>query len=123
MIGGVVNARREATLRLRLRGPTGVEANVIGLVDTGFTAAVALPPPTIVSLKLVGGPGGRAKLGDGSVREFHLYAAEVDWDGAWRPVVVSAVGREALVGLRLLAGHRLTVDVVPGGAVEVTALP
>jgi hypothetical protein len=38
-------------------------------------------------------------------------------------VLVSAVGDEALVGMRLLAGHELRIEVVPGGVVEVTPLP
>jgi hypothetical protein len=33
------------------------------------------------------------------------------------------VGDEALVGMRLLAGHELRIAVVPGGAVEIAALP
>lgn len=42
-------------------------------------------------------------LADGSVRHFDVYAAEVEWDGAWRPVLVSALGDEVLLGMRLLA--------------------
>ena len=38
-------------------------------------------------------------------------------------VLASAVGNEALVGMRLLAGHELRIAVVPGGAVEITPLP
>jgi hypothetical protein len=38
-------------------------------------------------------------------------------------VLVSAVGAEALPGMRLLAGHELRMAVVPGGAVEITPLP
>jgi hypothetical protein len=45
------------------------------------------------------------------------------WDSTWRPVRVSAVGDEVLVGMRLLAGHELRVAVVPGGPVEISPLP
>jgi hypothetical protein len=47
----------------------------------------------------------------------------VAWDGGWRPVLVSAVGAEALLGMRLLVGHELRIAVVPGGAVEISPLP
>jgi hypothetical protein len=47
----------------------------------------------------------------------------VEWNGGWRPVLVSAVGDEPLVGMRLLAGHELRIAVVPGGVVEITPLP
>ena len=123
VVRGTVGRRGDAVVRLRLRGPTGVEVNVDALIDTGFTASMTLPLATVHHLALVGGPGGRARLGDGSVRLFDLYPAQVEWGGRWQPLIVSALGREPLVGMRLLAGHELNIRVVPGGAVEVTALP
>jgi hypothetical protein len=33
------------------------------------------------------------------------------------------VGNEPLLGMRLLAGHKLVIEVVPGGLVEITPLP
>jgi hypothetical protein len=62
-------------------------------------------------------------LADGSIRPFDIYAPEVAWDGAWRPVLVSAVGDEALLGMRLLARHELRIAAVPGGAVELPGGP
>jgi hypothetical protein len=38
-------------------------------------------------------------------------------------VLVSAVGNEALIGMRLLAGHELRIVVVAGGAVEIKVFP
>ncbi|MGO9465167.1 MAG: clan AA aspartic protease [Isosphaeraceae bacterium] len=123
MIRGVVNARCEAVVRLRLRGPSGAELDVDAVVDSGFTASLALSAAAVASLALARQSGGGAVLADGSVRQFDIYAAEVEWDGAWRPVLVSAVGDEALVGMRLLVGHELRIAVVPGGAVEINPLP
>ncbi len=123
MIWGAVNARHEALIRLRLRGPGGVEMDVDAVVDSGFTASLTLPAATVTALGLARQAGGSAMLADGSIRQFDIYAAEVAWGDAWRPVLVSAVGDEALLGMRLLAGHRLCIGVVPGGAVEVTPLP
>ena len=62
-------------------------------------------------------------LADGSVRQFDIYAAEVDWGGVWRSVLVSAVGEEVLLGMRLMANHELRIAVVAGGPVEITPLP
>jgi clan AA aspartic protease len=119
---GAVNARHEAVIRLRLRGP-GAETEVNAVVDTGFTAALTLPAGVVAALGLVRQSGGTARLADGSVRQFDVFAAEVKWEGAWRTVLASAVGDEPLLGMRLLAGHKLAIEVVPGGAVEVTPLP
>ncbi|MFO0926779.1 MAG: hypothetical protein U0736_07015 [Gemmataceae bacterium] len=108
---------------LRLRGPGGVETTVEALVDTGFTAALALPGSAVATLGLARQSAGGAVLADGSVRQFDLFAAEVAWDDTWRPILVSALGNEVLLGMRLLARHELCVAVVPGGAVEITPLP
>ena len=123
MIRGVVNARCEAIVRLRVRRPSGAELDVDAVVDSGFTASLTLPAAAVAALGLVRQSGGGAVLADGSVRQFDIYAAEVEWDGGWRPVLVSAVGDEVLVGMRLLAGYELRVAVVPGGAVEIKPLP
>jgi clan AA aspartic protease len=120
---GVVNARLEAVLRLRFRGPTGTAAEFDAVVDTGYTGLLTLPAEAAESLGLERGMGGQATLADGSARRFDAFAAEVEWGGGRRTVVVSALGAEVLVGMRFLAGHELRVQVAPGGAVEVVALP
>jgi predicted aspartyl protease len=96
---------------------------VDGIVDSGFTASLALPAATVTALALVRQSGGTAVLADGSVRHFDICAAEVLWEGNWRSVLVSAVGNEPLLGMHLLAGHKLGIEVVPGGIVEILPLP
>jgi len=123
MMRGGVNARLEAVVPLRVRGPSGTEVVVDAVVDSGFTAALTLPAAVVATLVLSRQSVGGAVLADGSVRQFDIYTAEVDWDGSWRPVLVSAVGTEVLLGMGLLAGHELRIAVVPGGAVEITPLP
>lgn len=123
MIRGVVNARHEAIVPIRVRGPAGTEVDVEAVVDSGFTAALTLPGTVVAALGLARQSVGGAVLADGSVRQFDIYGAEVAWGDGWRPVLVSAVGDEVLLGMRLLAGHELRIAVVPGGAVEITPLP
>jgi clan AA aspartic protease len=123
MTQGVVNARIEATIRFRVRGSGGSELDVEAVIDSGFTGSFTLPVAVIAALGLAHQSGGRAVLADGSVQQLDIYAAEIEWDGSWRSVMVAAVGDEALVGMRLLAGHELRIAVVPGGAVEITPLP
>jgi clan AA aspartic protease len=123
MILGVVNARNEAIVRLRVRGPGGVESDVDAIVDSGFTSSLTLPATVATALGLVRQSGGTAVLADGSIRQFDIFAAEVLWGGTWRAVLVSAVGNECLLGMRLLAGHKLVIEVVPAGTVEITPFP
>jgi predicted aspartyl protease len=77
---------------------------------------------TITALGLHRLSGSSAVLADGSVRQFDIYAAEVSWGNTWQVVLVSAVGDEALLGMRQLAGHKLVVEVVPGGLVDIHPL-
>jgi clan AA aspartic protease len=123
MISGTVNARLKAVIRLRVLGPGGSELDFDAIIDTGFTSSLTLPATAVTALGLIRQSGGSAVLGDGSVRSFDMYAAEVDWDGNWRSVLVSAVGDEVLVGMRLLARHELRIAVVPGGPVEIHPVP
>ena len=122
MIRGVVNARREAVLTLRVVGPVG-EIDVSAVIDTGFTGTLTLPVAVVTKLGLVWSSRGSAILANGTEGEFDLYAAEVEWGGLRRGVLVSAVGTEVLLGMKLLAGHGLWVEVVSGGVVEIRPLP
>jgi clan AA aspartic protease len=123
MISGTVNARLEAVIRLRVRGTGGAELDFDAVIDTGFTSSLTLPASAVTALGLVRQSAGSAVLGDGSVRSFDVYAADVQWDSNWRPVLVSAVGAEVLVGMRLLAGNEMRIAVVPGGPVEIGPIP
>lgn len=96
MIGGVVTARLEAVVPVRVRGPAGAELEVEAVVDSGCTAALTLPIATVVTLGLTRMSTGGAVLADGSVRQFDIYESEVEWDGSWHSVLVSVVGDEAL---------------------------
>ena len=123
MIRGTVNARLEAVVRLRVRAPGGADLAIDAVIDTGFSSSLTLSTTVISALGLVRQSAGSATLADGTVRQFDIYAAEVEWDGTWPPVLASAVGSEVLLGMRLLAGHQLRVEAVSGGAVEITPFP
>ena len=49
MIQGVVNARHEAVVGLRVRGSGGVELGVDVIVDSGFTASLTLPMAVVTA--------------------------------------------------------------------------
>ena len=123
MIPGTVNASLEAVVQLRVRGPKGIEIELEALVDSGCAAPLRLPPDTVAFLGLARQRAGKAVLADGSIRRFGVFTAKVEWESGWQPVLVSAIGDEPLLGMRLMAGHRLCMAVVPGGAVEIIRLP
>jgi len=121
-ISGVVNAGQEAVIRLRVRGPGGFVAEVDAVIDTGYSGMIALPAALCMTLGLPQRAGVTTVLADGSSRRVASYRAEVEWGSGWRPVAITAVGGEALVGMGLLAGHELRVEVTVGGAVSIRPL-
>ena len=123
MILGKVNARSEAVVRLRVRGPKGIESALDIVVDSGFSSSLTLPAATVTALGLVKHSSGNAILADGTVCRYEIYAAEVEWDGTWRTVLAYGLGGEPLLGMRLLAGYEFRMEVKTGGPVQITALP
>jgi clan AA aspartic protease len=123
VIRGLVNQRHEATLHLRLRGTHGATLEIDAIVDTGYTGSLTLPTFIVRALGLTRRAGGSAVMADGSIRSFDIYAVEIEWDGSPREVLISAVGNEPLLGMRLLQGYELKLQVQSGGVVEITKLP
>ena len=123
MIAGVVNADREATIRLTVVGPNGQEQHIEAIIDAGFTGFLTLPPALVAELGLSWLGRQPGILADGSVDSFDVYAAGVIWDGLIRTVEVDAANAEPLVGMSLLDRHSLLIDVVRGGSVTIAALP
>lgn len=123
MITGVVNADREATIRLVVISPSGEQQEIEAIIDTGFTGFLTLPAVLIAALGLPWLCRQPGILADGSVDVFDVYTATVLWDGQSRTVGVEAADAEPLVGMSLLDHHSLRIDVLAGGVVTITALP
>lgn len=119
----MVTASREPVVRLMVRGPGGDVQDIDLVVDTGFTGALVLPASVVATLGLAWQSGGTAVLADGSTQQTDYYEAELEWLTGWVSVLAMSVGPEALLGMRLLDGHRLAVEGSPGGAVEIVPWP
>ena len=121
MISGVVN-NREARIRLSLRGPQQREQEFEAVIDTGYTASLSLPPAQIATLGLGWQGFGRGTLADGSECLFDVYEAEVVWDGQVRRLLVDEADTDPLVGMALLSGYELKMEVCSHGKLEITPL-
>ena len=123
MITGVVTAFREAIIRLQVQGELGEERQIEAVIDTGFTGMLTLPSSLIKELGLFWQRRGRALLADGSETVFDIYEATVIWDGSPRRVAVDAVDSDPLVGMSLLRGYEMTMQIVEGGRVVIQSIP
>jgi clan AA aspartic protease len=118
MITGVVNAEFEPIIALSIRRSDGQIFTQDAIVDTGFNGWLSLPPDLITQLNLRWKRRGRAMLGDGSECIFNIYEAVVIWDGTLLTIPVDEADSEPLVGMSLMEGYQLTIQVSEGGQVE-----
>jgi|SRR3712207_2713360 clan AA aspartic protease len=123
MRGRVCSSAREAIVPLTLLGSGDARVEVEAVIDTGFTGHLTLPAGVVRSLALPGRGFVEVELADGSTSALSVYDARVLWGGWERPVPVYEAEGGPLVGMALLRGSRLTVDVQPGGPVVIEDLP
>jgi clan AA aspartic protease len=122
MITGVVQFG-EGRIRLKVKGLHGREQEIEAVIDTGYTASLTLPPALIQALSLRWQTVDRVKLADGSTSIFDVYEAKVEWDGKVRQILVDEADTDPLVGMRLLKGHELRIQVRYRGKVVIKRLP
>ena len=78
--------------------------------------------PTSLSPLEIFGVLGKATLADGSECIYDRYQATVVWDGKPIEVFVDEMDADSLVGMRLLNGYELKVQVRPEGKVTIKRL-
>ena len=116
---GKVNARLEAMLKIRVRGWGRARRTVHAIIDSGYTGTLTLPPRIVKALGLKRVAQSDAKLADGRLVSFDVYAALVEWDGKLLPLLIDQSPAEPLIGMSLLAGHDLKIRVKPRGPVSI----
>ena len=121
MIEGVVNAAYEAVVSLTLDGPAGQTRDIGAVVDTGFNGFLTLPPAVVAELGLPFVSIGRATLADGSEISYDIYGVTVLWDGQRIYIEADAADTTPLVGMLLLDGHDLNIQVRDVGRVVIQA--
>ncbi len=122
MIIGAVKSN-EARIRLTVRGRRNREQEVQAVVDSGYTGALTLPPALITLLGLRWQSVERATLADGSTCVFRVYVGELVWDGKTRTIQVDEADIDPLIGMRLLRGHELRMQVRARGKVTIKRPP
>jgi clan AA aspartic protease len=121
MITGIVQSG-ECRIRLLVKGRQGREQAIDAVIDTGYTGSLTLPPALIHTLGLRWQAVDRFRLADGSICVFDVYEAKVVWDGRVRQILVDEADAEPLVGMRLLKGHKVEMEVRYRGKVTIKRL-
>jgi clan AA aspartic protease len=122
MISGAVNSRLEAIVRLVVFDAAGGANELPAIIDTGFSGSLTMATSAIRSFGLA--PLGRQRgiLADGKRVLFDVFAGNIEWDGRRRHVEVQAADTEPLVGMALLDGQQLKIEVTDGGTIEIRTL-
>lgn len=121
MITGEV-AGHEARIAIQVRGREGRKAAISAVIDTGYTGSLTLPPPLVAELNLKWQKVERGTLAGGSECLFDVYESEVLWDGEVRRLLVDEADTDPLVGMALLSGHEMRIEVCSQGTVEIRPL-
>ena len=122
MIAGRVTSDRQAMVSVEVQAPKGRRETVEAIVDTGFTGYVTLPADRIARLGLPLLGLRRMTVADGSPAVLMVYEVVVHWHGAALRVQALEVDGGALLGMALLDGSRLSIDVVAGGSVRIAPI-
>ena len=119
MIAGIVTSRLEAVVSISVHAPKGQSETLSAVIDTGFSGFITLPPDLIARMELPYSATESMVLANGSESPFRIFKATVHWHGQRMAVPVHESDADALVGMALLYGSRLIMDIVENGPVRV----
>lgn len=112
-----------ATVPAQLLGARGSIREVEALIDTGFDGDLLIPEALANALELDFVIETLVTLADGREERLRTYSGRIVWDGLEREInVLAAAGGDPLLGLGLLEGYHLGIEVVDGGRVQIRRL-
>ncbi len=122
MLIGRITAENEAIVPIEVHGSEGQKAHIDATIDTGYNGFLTLPRALIDELDLPSVGPARAALGDGNEVRMELFLAAVRWEDGLQDVLVLAAEGGVLLGMAMLLGCRLTLDVEAEGTVSIESL-
>lgn len=122
MISGTIR-NREAIIELEVSAPGQPLQQIEAVIDTGYNGYLTLPGSLVTALHLPFAGYRRGTLADGSVTRLDAYLARIVWHRQQKDVLILQATGTPLIGMSLLDGSRLTIDVVDGGHVAIDELP
>jgi len=120
VIEGVV-VDREASVDIEITGSTG-SIRTEAVIDTGYNGYLTLPAHIVTILGLAFAGHRSGTLADGSTVVLDVYLGHVIWHERRKEVLIAQAVGMPLIGMSLLDGCRLTIDVVENGNVNIDEL-
>ena len=121
MITGTIRNERIAIIEVEVIG-LNQRAKIEATLDTGFTDYLTLPEFLIDYLKLPRIGTRHTIIAHGRAVFLNLYLAKVIWHDKERDIEVLQTDKRPLVGMSLLRGSRVILDVVTNGDVTITPM-
>ena len=119
MIVGRLNQDLDPLVAISIADSRGSFRSLEAVLDTGFGGYLTLPERAIQRLGLELAGERRITLGTGESRMVNAYSAVVSWIEQRRDVIVFESASETLLGMALLRGYRVSLDVREDGEVVV----
>lgn len=119
---GKISTDREAIIELEIIGTKTQKQKISAVIDTGFNGYLALPRSVVQPLKLQLVGNRRATLADGNIVALDVYLAKVLWHDQEREILVLQIGGGPLIGMSLLYGSRMILNVIIDGDVIIEPL-
>ncbi len=104
---------------LEIRGRNGRLQFIDTILATGFNGTLSLPPNLIVMLGIEVEYQTNVLLGDNVPARLNTFTGHILWHERLRAVPILESRGAPLVGMRLLAGSQLTVQIRNGGDVQI----
>jgi clan AA aspartic protease len=121
VISGIVQSD-EGCIRLIVQGPEEGEQEIEGVIDTGYTGALSLPSAVVAALGLRWQTSDRGILADGSECLFDVYEGAAVWDGKVRRLLIDEADADPLIGMTLLRGYELKMQIGNRGKITIKPL-
>lgn len=96
---------------------------ISGVIDTGFTGDIMLPPRIIQMIKPYYDGDVMTELADGSTMSTDAYIGNLLWHGVRKEVEIIEADGYPLIGMNLLRGSALNIQTVAGGSVRINKMP
>jgi clan AA aspartic protease len=120
MIEGQVTNNLEAQISICIYASDGKPVYFSAVIDTGFTAFLTLSPKLAKHLGFTALAKTNVVLADGSESVMSMCPVTVEWHGVKRKITLLVSAGGSLIGMALLKGSKLTIDVVRGGEVIIS---